>query len=115
METDGRQMAAHVRRIWPDLEGLFATGEEVRALIGLPGWEAVTQVLAAEIADVNRRLDYGREPLTRAEYAMAHGRLGGLMAMQDAALAILARYEHVLTEQRAQHESAGETARNGSM
>jgi hypothetical protein len=62
-------------------------------------------LLAAEVDTVDRRLDTDRPLDSRAEYAAAHGRRGGLLAARKAASTVLARYREKLAEQQAKHEA----------
>lgn len=86
------------------LESTFAMGEVVQDLILHPGWSHVMALLGAEIGEIDRRLDGFQEPLSQAQYAMAHGRRAGLRGARLAAEAILHRYRTQLEEQRRKHE-----------
>lgn len=108
MEADPKTMKRHVERLWPEPLDLFAASEQVTELVNHPGWECVRRVLEAEVAEIDRGVTHGREPKSQAEYAMAHGRRGGLVGMHDAALAVLAEAERVLTEQRKLYEDTAE-------
>jgi hypothetical protein len=101
-------LTRHVDSLFPDLEHLFQAGEDVAAVIVHPGWAAVKALVASEIDAINARLDAGHEPLEQAEYALAHGRRGGLLALQGAADAILERAERRRREQAERHEPAAE-------
>lgn len=92
-----------------DLDGLFSAGEMVRALMTHPGWPTLARVLEAEIATIDSQLD-GRLLDSRAAYAHAHGRRGGLRALDEAARAIVSRAESRLAEQQRKHEGAAEPA-----
>lgn len=89
--------------------------EQVQAVVDHPGWELLMVFVQAEIAEIDAKLDGGRDPLSQAEYAMAHGRRGGLRTLEDAATAILAKAERRLLEQQAKHEGAAEAAPDRSM
>lgn len=105
------RMTRHVKGRYDTLNGLVAAGELVQGLIGHPGWGHLMGVIDAEIATIDRRLDDAiTEPLSQAEYAVAHGRRGGLRAIEDAAHAIVGVAADELERQRARHEGAGETA-----
>lgn len=80
----------HVTDIWgEDLPGLVASGEHVQNLLFSPGWGAVMRVIDAELALLDSELDGARSPKEQAEYALAHGRRGGLKAVSDAAKTIM--------------------------
>jgi hypothetical protein len=81
------------------LEELFAAGEAVQSLEGHPGWVHLQRLIQAEIAAIDASLDGGSTPLSRAEYAMAHGRRGGVLAVVKAADAIVQRAEAKKREQ----------------
>jgi hypothetical protein len=93
----------HLKDLYPSLEALFAAGEEVEALLAHPGWGHVVRLLDAEIATIDRDLDGGLKE-SRAEYAQAHGRRGGLRFSRDAAVALLERARDTLEQQRLLHE-----------
>ncbi len=97
----------HVRD-W-DLDQLFAAGESLESLTQHPGWHVLLDVLGAEITTIDRDLDSGGVPKSRAEYAAAHGRRGGLRAAEVAATAIITRYRDRLAEQQAKHEGSRES------
>lgn len=105
------RMTRHLDELFPRLEDLFSAGEQVQDVVKHPGWVHVVRLLGAEIAEIDRHLDGGREPKTQAEYAMAHGRRGGLRGAEEAAGAILHRYSMRLEQQRQKHESGGESSR----
>ncbi len=73
------------------------------------GWLELLELLEAEIATIDRDLDNGGVPKSRAEYAAAHGRRGGLRAAEVAATALIARYRDRLAEQQAKHEGSRES------
>ena len=104
----------HVDRLWPELTDLFAVGERVEALAESAAWGDVAAILDAEAAKVTASLNQAREPLTQAEYAMAHGRLDGLSAARRAVDAIIRLSRERLEEQRQAHEAAGESVAGGS-
>jgi len=104
------RMTRHIDRLWPEPQGLFEAGEIVQEFTSHPGWAVITRVLEEELAEIGSRLDHGSKPLEQAEYALAHGRRGGLLAMNEAAQAILVRFQQRMAEQRDLYESAGESA-----
>lgn len=106
-----RQMADHGRpepfltrhlRGWP-LDELFEAGEAVEHLLAHPGWAHVDRLLGAEIATIEASLDGGLLE-SKAAYAFAHGRKGGLKAAREAAGAIVHKAAVKLEEQRSRHE-----------
>ena len=90
------------------LEELFAAGEAVEALVEHPGWVHVQAIVDAEIAEIDRSLDGREEPLSQAQYALKHGRRGGLTAVRNAVDTTLDYYRRALDEQRAKHEDGAE-------
>jgi hypothetical protein len=113
----GLKQPQYVRHIdTSDLGSLFAAGDEVRSLLSHPGWDRVVRLIEAEIDTIDRRLDSGvvsGPPPSRSEYAMAHGRRGGLKAVIDAPQAILLVSETEMARQRAKHEDPGESGIGG--
>jgi hypothetical protein len=87
------------------LERIFHAGEAVEDLLSHPGWEVIDGLLQAEVDTVDKRLDTDRPLDSRAEYAAAHGRRGGLLAARRAAGTVLARYRDRLAEQQRKHEA----------
>lgn len=109
MEPD-KHLTRHVRAIYPDLESLFAAGEAVEDLLRHPGWLHLVRLADYEIATTDATLDRTDTPLSQAEYAYAHGRRGGLRALEGSAGAILSKYRAALEEQRAKYESGAESS-----
>lgn len=97
------------RNVFHDLDTLFEAGEAVQALQSHPGWAYLSRLIEAEIDDVDLKLD-GRLLDTRADYAHAHGRRGGLKALAEAARAIVSEADRKLAEQQRIHEGAAEPA-----
>src|SRR4029078_5271449 len=79
------KMQNAVKAAFPDLNILFAAGEDVSVTVNTPGWQALLSLLAEMIAEIDSKLDSGHAPLTQAEYAMWHGRRGGLAGARAAA------------------------------
>lgn len=104
------QMSRHVRDRYETLDGLLAAGELVQGVVDHPGWAHLMGVIDAEVSQIDRKLDGHTTPLTQAEYALAHGRRGGLKSIEEAAHAIVQTAAVALADQRARHEGAGETA-----
>jgi hypothetical protein len=111
--TAQAQWTRHVEDLFPTLGELFSAGEEVAALAGHPGWRHVVAMLDHERGAIDRTLDTAGMPLSRAQYAMWHGRRGGLAGAQGAVEAILDKYALRLEEQKDKHESAAGSAREG--
>jgi hypothetical protein len=88
------------------LERLFEAGAAVEDLAVHPGWKVIDALLEAEVDKVDKRLDADRPvPPSRAEYAAAHGRRGGLLTARAAVGTVLARYRSTLAEQQRKHEA----------
>lgn len=94
----------HLDDLYPTLEGLFDAAEAVEDMLAHPGWAHLTRLLEAEAAEADVEVD-GRLLESRAEYAFAHGRRGGLRSAMVAASTLLRRAESKLAEQRAKHEN----------
>lgn len=92
-------MTRHVEVLWPKTEDLFVTGEQVSNLLAHPGWKAVQEIIDREKAIIDTKLDSPHRALEQAEYALAHGRRGGLTAAADAADAITAKAQQRYAEQ----------------
>jgi hypothetical protein len=108
------RLTRHLKDLYPTLEQLLEAAEAVRGLLAEPGWPVLQSVLHAEIAEIDRLLDGSeRDPLTRAQYAGAHGRRGALMAPEQSLRALIDHAERELEEQRRKHESDAEPSRNG--
>ena len=110
LSKDDPRFLRHVRDLYPVLDALFDAGEDVRSLTAHPGWTHLMALLEAETAMVDRHLDGASEPLSQAEYAMAHGRRGGLRGAVAAAEALVSHADTKLAEQRRIHEGAAEPA-----
>ncbi len=99
----------HVKKRYAgDLEGLFTAGERATELVNHGGWIEVQDVLTAEIAGIDSKLE-AHEPLSRAEYAMLVGRRAGLKASREAADAIVRICREEYEKQKAKHEAGGES------
>jgi hypothetical protein len=99
-----QRVARHVDDALPSLEALFAAAEAVEALQASPGWTLVTRILDMEIAEIDRDLDRGNEPLSQAQYAKAHGRRGGLRGAHAAMDAIVQKAAAAYEQQARRHE-----------
>lgn len=104
------QLQVFVDDAFPDLGELFAAGEAVEAVVSTDGWQALQKVIGAELRAETARLSRGRKALDQADYALAHGRLGGLQAAADLADAIVTRAREVHEEQAAKHENGAADA-----
>lgn len=103
----------HVSDLYPTLERLVAAGERAQSLVDSPGWGVLLKLLDAEVATIDRELDSGRVLESRAAYAAAHGRRGGLKAVPELVYALIGRAETRLMEERAKHEGAAESVPGG--
>ena len=104
------QLQVLVDDAFPDLEELFAAGEAVELMATTEGWRALQTVIGAELRAEAVRLSRGRKALDQADYALAHGRLGGLQSAYDLADAIVARVRDRREEQAAKHENVAADA-----
>lgn len=107
------RLKRHVDTMWPDFQTLWAKGMAVEDLQGHPGWEAVLAVLDQELATIGVSLEDSNIPLSQAEYALAHGRMGGLRAARQAVQVILETAAKRYEEQQAKHESGAGSPRGG--
>lgn len=108
--TDSRpepEFTALVRRTFPDLESLFEAGDDALGLLGHPGWDHVTRLIDAAVADIDVRLD-GQLLDSRAEYARAHGRRSGLLATREVVRALVNEANRKRREQARKHEATAE-------
>lgn len=101
------------RRLYPGMNDLFDAGTDVRDVMRHPGWEHVTRLIDAMLAEADTALD-GRLLDSRAEYARAHGRRSGLRSMAEAARAIVSEADRKLAEQARKYEGAAEPAPIGA-
>lgn len=72
-----------------------------------PGWSVLQDLLNDEIADLDARLDGGTKPLEQAEYALHHGRRGGLKASRDAVATVLEKHAAKRTALEESPEATG--------
>lgn len=93
-----------MRDAYQGLEGLNKAADAVEALLATPGWDVLMELLEVERQSVAKKIERGLAPLEQAEYALLHGRLGGLRAVQEQAHALLARRADEMEKQRAKHE-----------
>lgn len=112
MPSDSPMLTRHVDAFWPSerMDELFEAADAVRALTGSRGWAAVLAVVQGEIDTIEEQLGSSRTALPHADYALMHGRLGGLRATTDAARAIVGRAEKRFAEQRARHDVDAESS-----
>lgn len=104
----------HISTLYPSLERLLAAGEAAEALTSSPGWSVLLDLIDAEIATIDRELDSGRVLESRADYAAAHGRRGGLKAVPELVYALIGRAETRLMEERAKHEDTAGSVSGGA-
>ena len=100
-------VARHVKDLYPELDALFEAGDQVKAVQATSGWGVVHGILGAEIDAINAQME--TQVLEQAEYAMRHGRIGGLRAAQSAVDTIVAIADARRAEQQARHEAGGES------
>jgi hypothetical protein len=97
----------HVDGIFPDTGTLTESAEQVAAVEGHPGFQAIKALLHAEVEKIDRQLDSG--PLKSAEdYAFVHGRRGALLSFEQAVPAIVERAKQ--RAEQAERDAAGESA-----
>lgn len=102
----------HVDRLYEEYDELFTAAESVEGLLAHPGWTELMRLLEVETDAVMAEAD-SRLLESRAAYAHAHGRAGGLRAIKVAAGTILARAALRLEQQRSKHEGAAESVPGG--
>ncbi len=107
MDRADPALTRHVLPLWPDLDALLVAADAVRDLQVHPGWTAVRQLIDAEVSAIDGSLDTGREPLTQAQYALQHGRRGGLLAIDRMCGAVTTTAEREFQRQRQKHELTG--------
>lgn len=103
-------LTRHLRDLYPSLERVAVAGEAARMLTEHPGWAVLLDLLDAEAATVDAKLEGGVLD-SRAEYAFSHGRAGGLRAGPLMIEALIVHAAERLEEQRRKHEGAGESVR----
>lgn len=106
MALEDPALTRHIAHVFPSLDALFSAGEHAVALRASPGWQHVKELLQAEIDATYARIEHPKV-FEQAEYAAAHGRVGGLKAAQHAVDAIVEVAERRRREQEGQHEAAG--------
>lgn len=99
-------LSRHIGDLFPSLEELVAAREAAVALLAQPGWTLLIRLLDAEIATIDATLDSGRVLESKADYAAAHGRRGGLRAPEQVMRLLVERADARLAEQAAKHEQA---------
>jgi hypothetical protein len=110
-----RKATRHVDDLYSSLEEILSASEAVQGLVSHAGWNHAQAAVASEVDLIDRKLDSGIEPLSRAEYAMWHGRRGGLLFLAEALDAIVLRAAQRYEEQRSKHEGAGESVPEGAL
>src|SRR2546421_5976763 len=106
-------LTRHVEDVFPGLEHLLNAADDAASLKAHPGWHGVKALIEQEVATISDRLDHATTPLTQAEYALAHGRRGGLLAIREAPDAIIERASKRRAEQQAKHEGTAESVQEG--
>lgn len=101
------QITRHLSKEDWSLESIVEAAEAFRSLRGHRGWELLVALLEAEAATVDRGMQRGVLD-SRAEYAFAHGRKGGLEAAPQFVEALIEKADARLAEQRERHEGAAE-------
>lgn len=102
-------MTRHVSDVWPDdrLPELIEAREAVQRTLDSPGWRAIQDLLACEIATIDSELEHGPTK-EAAGYAKALGRRSAIRASQEAAKAIIEKANR--REQQAIEQVAAESA-----
>lgn len=108
MAREDAALARHIGTVLPTLGEEIEAGDAVDALLKHPGFPVVRALIDEEIATINAQMERSTSPMDQAEYALRHGRIGGLRGFETAAETILARSEKRLQEQQAQHEGDAE-------
>lgn len=111
-------MTRHVRNVWgrdDQLPELIEHAEAVERMMESSAWIAVSEVLGAEVATIDRELDHGHAK-EAVEYAKKHGQRSALGAAGDAARAIIseAARRRSDAERDVQASGAGESAPGGT-
>lgn len=107
------QLTRHINDLYPRLDQIEQAAEAVGALVDSRGWAVVLELVDAEIATIDRDLDSSVVLESRAHYAAKHGRRGGLLAVREAANALLVRAESRMQEERRRHEGVAGSAPGG--
>lgn len=94
---------ARIKKAFPSdsLDDLLRVAEEVRGVMGHPGWARIYRLIDEEILAVNDSMS-GKPLDAHEDYAYRHGQLDGLNALRDMANAIVAHAEH---EERIQRQN----------
>ena len=100
----------HVKARYPDLDDLLEAAESVAGLMDQPGWGLLYDLVGDELQTIERKLDHGDAPLGRAQYAMAHGRRGGMLFAGEMARTLMAHAQEELARQRRKHEGGAESS-----
>ncbi len=100
----------HVDELWPrdQLPSLIEAGEAVERTLDSQGFKIIMEVLAAEVATIDRRLE--GTALEQAEYARLHGRRSALLAAQGAGQAVVSRTMRWVRKAALERDAAAETA-----
>lgn len=110
MAREDAALARHIDEVIPTLGDVIEAGEIVRSLMEHPGYGLVRLIIDAEISTINAEMERTTRPLEQSEYALRHGRVGGLRGFERSAETLLARSEKRREEQQAQHEGGAESS-----
>lgn len=111
MARENAALTRHVKELWPDLEHLFEVGDQAQQLRVQPGWDVLCKVIDAEIDAINAQMESAAtNVLDQAEYAVRHGRIGGLKAAREAREAVVSVAEERKAEQKKKHEGDAESS-----
>lgn len=102
-DTRNPKIHRHLKDLYPELAQAIDAAESAVSVARHPGMSVLRDILLAEITTISRELDNGR-PLEQAEYAMAHGRRGGLTAALEALDVLVEWAESRAAAERAKHE-----------
>lgn len=104
MGSNRRVPKTRIDDAYPSLDDALIAAEAITGLMAHPGWDQLQRFVNAEVESIDVQLDRGGDPPSRAEYAGAHGRRGGLLYVAHAAEAIVARADQRYREQKMKHE-----------
>jgi hypothetical protein len=108
--TAPANLTNHADAIYVDADSAQRGLDDVHRLLASPGWSRVEEILELELVAIDKRLDCPREPLSRAQYAMEHGRRSGIKATLQVPLAIIERAGRRLDIERAKFEGDAESS-----
>jgi len=97
--TRNPKLRRHFDDLFPELDQVLDAAEHAASVLEHPGMGVLRSILVAEIDTISRGLD--DRVLQQAEYAMAHGRRGGLIASLEALDVLIAWAESLAAKERA--------------